>query len=339
MERLRTIEHFGLCLAVVGQFLLGEVSAAPGGEQGQVLQSEPATESLVPIPLEIDVDRDRAALGERLFHDPRLSHDGALACVSCHDLEQGGDDGLPLSRTNDGGPGLINAPTVFNSALNFRLGWRGNYRRLDDQIEADLYDPKLMNTSWGELLPRLQADTSYAVNFGRIYEDGITKENVLDALSAFHRSLLTPNARFDQYLRGREDALSEDEKAGYRLFKSLGCVSCHQGTNIGGNLFQKVGIFKDYFASRGDVREIDFGRFLDTRAERDIFVFRVPSLRNVAVTAPYFHDGSVDRLDDAVRKMAEIQLGEALTKKEISLIAQFLRTLTGEYNGQPIAPD
>jgi cytochrome c peroxidase len=339
MQRLNTIEHFVLRLAIVGLMLLGVMTAAPAGEQAQVLQNEPAAEPIVPIPLEIDVDRDKAALGERLFHDPRLSHDDALACVSCHDLERGGDDGLPLSRTNDGRPGMINAPTVFNSVLNFRLGWRGNYRRLDDQIEADLYDPKLMNTSWGELLPKLRAETGYTVDFRRIYEDGVTKENILDALSAFHRSLLTPNARFDQYLRGREDALSDDEKRGYRLFKSLGCVSCHQGANIGGNLFQKVGIFKDYFAGRGNVREIDFGRFLDTGAERDLFVFRVPSLRNVAVTAPYFHDGSVAQLDDAVRKMAEIQLGQALTEEEIGLIMRFLRTLTGEYNGQPIAPD
>jgi cytochrome c peroxidase len=322
-----------------GELLLGDAAAATSGGSGDLLQNELIAEPVLPIPLEIDVSRNKAALGEKLFHDPVLSHDGTLACVSCHDLERGGDDGLPLSRTNDGRPGAINAPTVFNSALNFRLGWRGNYRRLGDQIEADLYNPKLMNTSWGELLPKLRADTGYAVNFGRTYEDGITKENVLDALSAFHRSLLTPNARFDQYLRGRKDALSEDEKRGYRLFKSLGCVSCHQGTNIGGNLFQKVGIFKDYFASRGNVREIDFGRFLDTGAERDLFVFRVPGLRNVAVTAPYFHDGSVHQLGDAVRKMAEIQLGEPLTEEEISLIVKFLHTLTGEYDGRPIVTE
>lgn len=335
MNRLRGIERFVLCLVVVGQFLLGTVVAASAGEHGRVPRGEP----ILPIPLEIDVDWDRVALGQRLFHDPQLSQDGSLACVSCHDLERGGDDGLPRSRTNDGSPGVINAPTVFNSALNFRLGWRGNYRRLSDQIEADLNDPKLLNTSWGELLPKLQADAGYAVDFERVYENGITRDNVLDALSAFNRSLLTPNARFDQYLRGRKDALSEDEKRGYRIFKSFGCVSCHQGMNVGGNLFQKVGIFKDYFASRGNVREIDFGRFLDTGAERDLFVFRVPGLRNVAVTAPYFHDGSVDRLDDAVRKMAKFQLGELLTNEETSLIVLFLRTLTGAYAGRPIVPE
>ena len=336
MERPRSITSRALRIVVFGGVLLSQVAAPHADVQDGVFSVRLNGEPIMPIPLEIPIDRDRAALGEKLFHDPLLSRDSTLACVYCHDLERGGDDGLPLSRTNDGSSGVINAPTVFNSALNFRLGWRGNYRRLEDQIEADLYDPRLMNTSWGELLPKLRDETGYAVDFERTYEDGITKENVLDALSAYHRSLLTPNARFDQYLRGRKDALSEEEERGYRLFKSLGCVSCHQGQNIGGNLFQKMGVFKDYFASRGNIGEIDFGRFIDTGAERDLFVFRVPSLRNVAVTAPYFHDGSVKRLDEAVRKMAEVQLGETLTGEETRLILRFLHTLTGEYKGRPL---
>ena len=242
-----------------------------------------------------------------------------------------------MSRTNRGEPGTINAPTVFNSALNFRLGWRGNYRTLEDQIEADLHDPTLMNSSWEELLPKIQSVAEYADAFRHGFPSGVVKKNVLAALSAFHHSLLTPNARFDQYLRGRQDALTEDEKQGYRLFRSLGCVTCHQGMNVGGNLFQKMGVFEDYFAKRGDITKVDFGRFTETGADRDLFVFRVPSLRNVAVTAPYFHDGSVGRLDEAVRKMAEVQLGETLTEEEIGLIVQFLRTLTGEYRGKSLA--
>src|SRR3546814_7873 len=201
------------------------------------------------------------------------------ACVSCHNLAEGGDDGLPLPGRAEGRSGEVNTPTIFNSALSFRLGWRGTYRRLADQIDADIEDPRLMNTSWDEVLGKLRADGGYLTAFGRTYGDGITRQNVLDALSAFHRSLITPNARFDQYLRGRDDALTEAEKRGYRLFKSLGCVSCHQGRNVGGNLFQKVGIFADYFASRGNIREIDFGRFLDTGSQHDLFLFRVPSLR------------------------------------------------------------
>lgn len=303
---------------------------------GGAFPDGPVGEPIVPLPAAIDYDADRSALGEKLFHDRRLSGDGTLACASCHNLAEGGDDGKPLPGRVGDRKGEVNTPTIFNSALSFRLGWRGTYRRLADQVDADINDPLLMNTSWNEVLAKLRADDGYVVAFAGSYDDGITRDNVLDALSAFHRTLITPNARFDQYLRGDLEALSAAEKAGYRLFKSLGCVSCHQGRNIGGNLFQKVGIFADYFASRGNIREIDFGRFLDTGAQHDLFVFRVPSLRNVAVTAPYFHDGSVIQLDDAVRKMGEIQLGESLTDDEIALIVQFLQSLTGEYRGRPV---
>lgn len=335
MERSGTARRLTLCLALAGHGLLGALTAAAEPTQ-EAFPNGPVGEPIVPLPLTLDFDPDRAALGERLFYDRRLSRHGTLACVSCHNLAGGGDDGLSLPGRADGRAGEVNTPTIFNSALSFRLGWRGTYRRLADQVDADIEDPRLMNTSWSEVLGKLRADSGYATAFAHTYGDGVTRENVLDALSAFHRSLITPNARFDQYLRGRENALTEAEKSGYRLFKSLGCVSCHQGRNVGGNLFQKVGIFADYFASRGNIREIDFGRFLDTGAQHDLFVFRVPSLRNVAVTAPYFHDGSVARLDDAVRKMGEIQLGESLTEEEVELIVQFLHSLTGEYKGRPI---
>jgi cytochrome c peroxidase len=334
MERSRTGKQLTLYLALAGCCLLGTVAAADPPPAD--FPNGPVGEPIVPLPLTLEFDPDRAALGEKLFYDRRLSRDGTLACVSCHNLAEGGDDGLVLPGRAEGRSGEVNTPTIFNSALSFRLGWRGTYRRLADQVDADIEDPRLMNSSWDEVLGKLRADSGYAAAFARTYGDGVTRQNVLDALASFHRSLITPNARFDQYLRGRDDALTEAEKGGYRLFKSLGCVSCHQGRNIGGNLFQKVGIFADYFASRGNVREIDFGRFLDTGAQHDLFVFRVPSLRNVAVTAPYFHDGSVAELGDAVRKMGEIQLGESLTDDEIRLIVQFLHSLTGEYQGRPI---
>ena len=332
MERSKWGWALLLCLSLAGQSApCARAEPVPGA-----FPDGPIGEPIVPLPLNLDFDPDRATLGERLFYDQRLSHDGSLACVSCHNLAEGGDDGLPLPGRAEGRSGEVNTPTIFNSVLSFRLGWRGAYRRLADQIDADIRDPRLMNTSWDEVLGKLRADSGYLAAFERTYGDDITRQSVLDALSAFHRSLITPNARFDQYLRGRDDALTEAEKRGYHLFKSLGCVSCHQGRNIGGNLFQKVGIFADYFASRGNIREIDFGRFLDTGAQHDLFVFRVPSLRNVAVTAPYFHDGSVAQLDDAVRKMGEIQLGESLTDQEVRLIVQFLHSLTGEYKGRPI---
>jgi len=271
-----------------------------------------------------------------LFHDPILSSDGRLSCASCHDLEQGGEDGRRLSLTKSGETGTINTLTVFNSVLNFRLGWRGHYRTFEEQIEVVLHRSDLMNTTWAEFLPKLRADKRYMETFNGLYDDGLKKENVLNAIAEFQRSLLTPNARFDQYLRGDEGALSDDEKRGYDLFKNYGCVSCHQGVNVGGNLFQKVGIFMDYFARRGNITRADLGRMLDTGVDRDRYVFRVPSLRNVAVTGPYFHDGSMGLLEEAVQKMGEIQLGVSLKTREVELITKFLGTLTGEFQGRSL---
>lgn len=336
MGRLRTAACLLFCFALLGRILSGEVSAAPIVRLDDGPPNPLISEPIYPIPFETGADRNKAALGRRLFHDPVLSSDGSLSCASCHDLEQGGHDGLPLSLTNSGATGSINTPTVFNSALNFRLGWRGQYRTLEEQADIALHRADLMNTTWAELLPKLRTDKNYAEAFRRLYDDGLTEQSVLDAIAEFQRSLLTPNARFDQFLRGAGDALSEDEKRGYELFKNYGCVSCHQGVNVGGNLFQKVGIFKDYFAGRGNITRADLGRMIDTGAERDRYVFRVPSLRNVAVTAPYFHDGSEAQLVGAVRKMGEIQLGISLKKGEIDLITKFLGTLTGEFQGRSL---
>lgn len=339
MGWLRSTASFALGVAFVGGGLLGPVAAGPVGVPNDVPPIRWGTEPIIPIPLETGLDPDKAALGRELFHDPVLSSDGSLSCASCHDLSRGGHDGRRSSLSTTRQPGVVNTPTVFNSALNFRLGWRGHFRTLEEQIDVILHKPDLMNTTWAELLPRLRARAAYADGFRRLYEDGLTRESVLDAIAVFQRSLLTPNARFDQYLRGREDALTEDEKRGYELFKGYGCVSCHQGINVGGNLFQKVGIFEDYFAARGNVTQADLGRMLDTGVERDRYVFRVPGLRNVALTAPYFHDGSVGRLEDAVRKMGEIQLGINLMEEEVGLITRFLGTLTGEFDGRPLEVD
>lgn len=339
LRRLQGIAVAALVIAVLAPILPVRPDRAYAAEPNAAFNAMWATEPISPIPLDVDVDWDKVALGEKLFRDPLLSYDGSLACLTCHQLDRGGDDGLRLSVTNSGDPGVINSLTVFNSALNFRLTWRGQFRTLDEQVESVLHSPSEMNTSWAEILTKLQAEPDYVAAFGRIYTDGITRNSVLDAMSNFQRSLVTPNAPFDRYLRGQQDALSAEEIQGYALFKNYGCAACHQGVNVGGNLFQKLGIFKDYFATRATITEADFGRFLDTGAERDRFVFRVPSLRNVAVTAPYFHDGSVDSLAEAVRKMGAAQLGETLLDAEIDLIVKFLRTLTGEYRGRPLDDD
>lgn len=305
----------------------------PGHAAAQALD-----EPILPLPLTVELDPARVALGEKLFNDPRLARNNALACASCHRLEQGGADGLPRSVTINGEPDVINAPTIFNRAYNFRQTWRGAFRTLEEQAEADLKNPRHAATTWEELLPKLGADAGYRAEFTRIY-GAVRKEHVLDAIATYERSLITPNAPFDRYLRGDEQAISPEQKHGYALFKSYGCISCHQGTNVGGNLFQKFGLFEDYFKLRGGpITPADLGRFNDTGDERDRHVFRVPSLRNVAVTAPYFHDGSVERLDYAVKAMARVQLGRIPPPDDIRLIVAFLETLTGEYQGRPLAP-
>jgi cytochrome c peroxidase len=170
--------------------------------------------------------------------------------------------------------------------------------------------------------------------FSSVYSEGISRDTYVDALTEFGKSLVTPNARFDQYLRGDDDAITEKEKHGYQLFKDLGCISCHQGINIGGNLFQKLGIFYNYFASRGNIQHADYGRMNVTEKQSDMHVFKVPSLRNVEVTAPYLHDGTAETLEDVVVIMGRTQLGRNIRSTEVDLIVAFLKTLTGEYKNK-----
>ncbi len=293
-----------------------------------------AVEPITPIPAVVDLDPGKVRLGERLFHDPRLSHDNRVTCTSCHQLDQGGDDDQVRSMGADGRPFGFNTSTVFNAALSFRLNWRGNFRSLEEQNEATLLAARLMNTSWEELLAKLRSDRLYSRQFTELYGAGPQREDVLDALATYQRSLITPNSRFDRYLRGEPDAITGDEEHGYELFKDNGCIACHQGVNVGGNLFQKFGVFSDPFAEQKIQTEADLGRFSITGVESDRHVFRVPSLRNVAVTAPYFHDGRTASLATAVQIMALNQLGRELEAGDIDLIVKFLGTLTGEYRGR-----
>jgi cytochrome c peroxidase len=295
-------------------------------------------ESITPIP-SAETDSAKADLGRKLFYDVRLSQGSVVACVSCHQLDRGGGDDRSRPLGLDGRPLDFNSPTIFNAALNYRLNWRGNFRTLEEQNEAVLLDRRLMNTSWEELLPKLRADQDYVQAFTALYGSGPVRSQVLDALVTFQRSLLTPNARFDQYLTGKRDAITSEEQRGYQLFKSYGCIACHQGMNVGGNLLQRFGIFDDPFTTGRDGTEADLGRFTVTGFDSDRHVFRVPSLRNVAVTAPYFHNGAVSSLPEAVSIMARVQLGRDLPGEDIDLIVKFLATLTGDYQERPLAAE
>jgi len=317
-----------LTIAACVGLLLGPAAlvAAPA----ETADSEPLT----PVPAVEALDSGKVELGRRLFHDVRLSRDTKTSCVSCHDLARGGDDGRARSTAADGRALDFNSSTVFNAALNPRLNWRGNFRTLQEQNEAVLLDPRLMNATWPDLLARLRADADYRVAFNARYGAPSERQHVLDALATFQRSLLTPDARFDRYLRGEHDAITPEEARGYQLFKGYGCTACHQGVNVGGNLFQKFGLFRDPFGERGGPTASDLGRYTITGREADRYVFRVPSLRNVAVTAPYFHDGNTASLTQAVEVMARSQLGRELPGGDIDLIVKFLATLTGRYQGQ-----
>ena len=308
--------------------------AAVVGALAEPVGEEPIT----PVAPREAADAGKVELGRQLFQDVRLSRGNIVACASCHRLDRGGDDDRARSIGLDGRPLDFNTPTIFNAARNFRLNWRGNFRTLEEQNEAVLLDPRLMNTTWEELLSKLRADHDYRSAFAALYGTGPKPAQVLDALAGFQRSLVTPDGRFDRYLRGERNAITEEEKRGYELFKAYGCIACHQGMNVGGNLFQKFGIFQDPFAQRAAITEADLGRFALTGEEADRHVFRVPSLRNVAVTAPYFHDGSTVSLSEAVEIMARSQLGRDLPVQDINAIVAFLGTLTGEYEGRPLGP-
>jgi cytochrome c peroxidase len=290
-----------------------------------------ADEPIQPIPLKIALNYNKVALGKKLFGDPLLSADNRISCLSCHNLSKGGADDKAFSIGIKGAIGKINVPTVYNAAFNARLNWNGKFETLEDLIEALLSNPRVTGIQWPVLMQKLQQNQEYMQAFTQNYANGLTAANVKDAIATYVRSLYTPNSHFDQYLRGNKQALTNTEKEGYRLFKDYGCVSCHQGMNVGGNLFQKFGIMGDYFRDRGHVTKADLGRYNVTQDEADMFVFRVPSLRNVVLTAPYFHDGSAKTLKEAITVMAKYQLGRSLSQKDTDLIVQFLGTLTGEH--------
>ncbi|HEX8952647.1 MAG TPA: cytochrome c peroxidase [Polyangia bacterium] len=307
---------------------------APGPSPIASSRAAPAIdEPLQPLPLRVELDARKAVLGEQLFHDPILSRDGKLSCAGCHPLDRGGMDRQKHSGGVDG-PTAVNTPTIFNVGFSFRFNWNGAYETLEEELDAPLQ--RAMGTSGAEVLQKLRGQPGYREAFARAYPEGLTDRTWRDALATYERSLYTPNARFDRWLRGEANVLSADEKEGYFLFKSYGCASCHQGENVGGNMFQKLGVMADYFADRGNESGADQGRYGKTRAEKDRHVFRVPSLRNVALTAPYFHDGSAATLVDAIRVMARYQLGRPLEDAHVERIAAFLRTLTGEYRGRPL---
>lgn len=242
---------------------------------------------------------------------------------------------MPTSVGIGGAMGTFNSPTVFNSGFNFAQFWDGRAATLEEQAAGPIHNPIEMGSNWQEVLAKLNTDRDYIKDFDSVYPDGITPDNIVDAIATFERTLVTPDSRFDQYLLGDENALSDGEKKGYQLFQDYGCTSCHQGINIGGNMFQRFGILKGYFKDN-KITSSDLGQFNVTGLEEDRHVFKVPGLRNIAVTQPYFHDGSATTLEEVVLTMGLYQLGRIIPKTDIDLIVAFLHTLTGKWQGKEL---
>lgn len=288
-----------------------------------------------PLPESIELDARKVALGNKLFHDKRLSKDNTLACASCHDLAKGGTDQARYSTGVDKKLGGINSPTVFNSAFQFVMFWDGRAPTLEAQADGPVNNPMEMASNWKDTIPKLQKDLALTTDFKAVYPQGYSKETITEAIAMFERSLLTPS-RFDQYLRGQTTALNAEERRGYELFKQNGCACCHVGKLLGGQSFELMGRAGNYFAERGTPTPADDGRFAVTKHTSDIHKFKVPTLRNIAITFPYLHDGSTSDLGQVVKLMAKYQLGEKLSTPDTASIVAFLNTLTGSYNGKPL---
>ena len=294
-------------------------------------------EPVQPVVLPSDLDRDKSALGDRLYHDKRLSGDDSLSCASCHELAKGGTDQDRVSTGIRGQKGPINAPTTLNSSYNVLQFWDGRASSLQNQAGGPVENPLEMGAKFPVVVAKLKADENYATEFAKVYpKEGITKATITNAIAEYERSLVTPDSPFDRYLRGDDGAIDANAKHGYQLFKDVGCAACHNGPALGGTSFQRFGIAADYFADRGNVTDADQGRVNVTHDERDRHVFKVPTLRNVQVTHPYFHDGSAATLEDAVRTMAKYQRGRELNDEEVSAMVSFLVSLTGKRDGTPV---
>lgn len=286
---------------------------------------------------ELNLNQAKVNLGNQLYHDTRLSGNGQLSCASCHGLAIGGDDNLPVSIGIDGQKGPINAPTVLNSGFNFKQFWDGRAHNLRNQAEGPVENPIEMGAKWIDVVPKIQAVQGYIDQFSELYPtQGISKYTITDAIAEFERSLITP-APIDAYLKGNDSALTANQKAGYKLFQDYGCVACHQGVNFGSNMMQKFGALEAYFSEQNETA-VDKGRFNLTQQAQDRNVFKVPTLRNIEHTAPYFHNAGAETLDEAIRIMALNQLGREVPESERAQIADFLTTLSGDLNVSPMSP-
>lgn len=310
---------------VIALLLLAVV--VPGWGQGPRLH-----EPVQPLRPFMNLDVRKVQLGDRLFHDRRLSLDNTISCGDCHQLDTNGSDSRAHSIGVDGAEGTIKAPTVYNSAYNFAQFWDGRAATLEEQAAGPIHNPLEMNSNWEQVMVKLKEDPEMVSAFAEIYPEGINPSSISDAIATFERSLITTDSPFDRWLRGDDAALTDQELQGYRLFNSYGCSSCHQGRNVGGNLYAYMGAMGDYFADRGgEVTKSDLGRFNVTGETSDRFFFKVPSLRLAVLQKYYFHDASETNLKRAIQTMGRYQLGRAVPIDDAAAIAAFLGSLVGNH--------
>ena len=303
------------------------------------LEGERAGEPVRPIIPSQDIDERKAELGFALFHDPRLSVDNTVSCASCHALDMGGVDNHQYSHGVEERLGGVNAPTVYNAVYNFVQFWDGRAKTLAEQAAGPPLNPmEMASESFDEIIAKLQQDETYAKAFAELYPEGITEATITNAIEEFERTLVTPNSQFDKWLLGDDNALTAEELRGYELFKENSCATCHVGVNLGGESYELMGLRRHYFNERGlELTDEDNGRYKQTQEERDRHRFKVPGLRNVELTWPYYHDGSRLTMDEAVRDMALYQCDVELAEGDVQDIVAFLRTLTGEYKGEKLS--
>ncbi|MCU7915570.1 MAG: cytochrome-c peroxidase [Candidatus Thiodiazotropha sp. (ex Gloverina cf. vestifex)] len=293
-------------------------------------------EPIQPIKPVQNINLGQVELGKKLYFDPRLSKSGFISCNSCHNLSMGGTDNLKTSIGHNWQQGPINAPTVLNSSLNVAQFWDGRAADLKAQAGGPIANPGEMAFTHTLAINVLTSIPEYVMEFKQVFgTDKITIDEVTQAIAEFEKTLVTPNAPFDQWLLGNKEALSANQLAGYKLFKESGCVACHNGEAIGGNSFQKMGIMEPYQA-----KSPAEGLSAVTGKDTDRFKFKVPTLRNVEMTYPYFHDGEAETLTEAVDVMGRLQLGKKFTEAENMQIVAFLKSLTGDQPAfqMPILP-
>lgn len=291
-----------------------------------VFAERQSTEPIKPIEPATELSQAKVDLGKTLWFDPRLSKSGAISCNSCHNLARGGTDNMPSSIGHGWELGPINSPTVLNSDLNIAQFWDGRAADLIEQAGGPIENPLEMASNHDLAVRTLSSIPEYRERFKQVYGgEAIQIAQVTDAIAEFEKSLRTPNSPFDLWLKGDDSALTDNQKEGYALFKAKGCIACHSGELVGGQMFQKMGLMKPYMTSNTAI-----GRAAVTGSEEDKFVFKVPTLRNIDRTYPYFHDGSVWDLKEAVKVMADVQLNTKMTDTEASKVVDFLKSLTGE---------